>query len=45
MLSKRYFRYFVCFVPGLVFPVGGALLKFDDFRNEFRTSLSNTTTI
>ena len=21
------FRYFVCFVPGLVFPVGGPLLK------------------
>ena len=25
------FRYFVCFVPGLVVPVGGLLLKFVDF--------------
>ena len=33
MLSKRslFFRYFVCFVSGLVFPVGGSLLKFADF--------------
>ena len=25
------FRYFVCFVPGLLFPVGGSLFKFVDF--------------
>ena len=33
MLSKisDFFRYFVCFVPGLVFPVGDSLLKFVDF--------------
>ena len=33
MLAKRslFFRYIVCFVPGVVFPVGGLLLKFDDF--------------
>ena len=28
MLSKRSFK---CSVPGLVFPVGGLLLKFVDF--------------
>ena len=33
MISKRsfFFRYFVCFAPGLVFPVGGSLLKLVDF--------------
>ena len=38
MLSKRsyFFCYSVCFVPGLVFPVGGSLLKLLIFR-WFRT--------
>ena len=33
MLSKRseFFRYFLCFLPGLVFPVAGSLSKFVDF--------------
>ena len=33
MFSQRSlcFRHFLCFVSGLVFPVGSLLLKFDDF--------------